>query len=423
MLFAGDIANYVQDKQGKKFNLGTDNKPDVTKPKVSVAETENQLDKELQVYTDILKATSVNMSKRLKELISPGNRIAESANEKYIQIMVNDVDEASNTLEPLVKLWYPELYQENKKDLERLRQLEQNIRRENKEGKSAKVSQTEYNALKSTLQYKFPDISDYFNITATDAQEYTTWQEHLGILLNQGRIQNDIYNGIVEKLRSQSEEGLRDSNKLTKDEKKVIFQPLKPLHAGMYFEDLKDAQGNILSKIQRYVYVKTSSFPLLPELTQGMEIDNLRKNIEQLENKTGQKVRVSYQSGNKVGAVRDAINMSELYSDYNGALENKILGSSAMLDRENFSIQQDKPFKTDKNIKANKRDEINRGTQFEKIILGNGINQVTEKIFPNKFDSSLLESLGITDTDGKISGKDLYAIYTNLYQIFYHLYQ
>ncbi len=265
MLFAGDIANYVQDKQGKKFNLGTDNKPDVTKPKVSVAETENQLDKELQVYTDILKATSVNMSKRLKELISPGNRIAESANEKYIQIMVNDVDEASNTLEPLVKLWYPELYQENKKDLERLRQLEQNIRRENKEGKSAKVSQTEYNALKSTLQYKFPDISDYFNITATDAQEYTTWQEHLGILLNQGRIQNDIYNGIVEKLRSQSEEGLRDSNKLTKDEKKVIFQPLKPLHAGMYFEDLKDAQGNILSKIQRYVYVKTSSFPLIHE--------------------------------------------------------------------------------------------------------------------------------------------------------------
>lgn len=416
MLFAGDIANYVQDKQGKKFNLDIDGKPDVTKPKVAVADNELQLDKEQQVYTDILKATSVNMSKRLKELISPGNRIAESASEKYIQIMVNDVDEASNTLEPLVKLWYPELYQENKKDLQRLKELEQNIRKENKEGKSAKVSQTEYNALKSKLQDKFPDIADYFNITATDAQEYTTWQEHLGILLNQGRIQQEIYDGLVDKLTSQSKEGLNSTNKLTKDEKKIIFQPLKPLHAGMYFEDLKDVQGNITSKIQRYVYVKTSSFPLLPELTQGMELDNLRKNIEQLESKTNKKVRVSYQSGNKVGAVKNAINMAELYSDYTGALENKILNSSTILDRENFSIQQDKPFKTDKNIKANKRDEINRGTQFEKIILGNGINQVTEKIFPNKFDTSLLESLGIEDKDGKISGKDLYAIYTNLYQ-------
>lgn len=415
MLFAGDIANYVQDKQASKFNVDEKGNIDVTKPKVSVADGENQLLKEQEVYTNIIKATSVNMSKRLKELISPGNRIAESTNEKYIQVMINDVEEASNTLESLVKLWYPELYQENKSDIQKLKQLESKIRRENKEGKSAKVSETEYNSLKKSLQAKFPDVADYFKITATDAQEYTTWKEHLGILLNQGRIQQDFYDSIYSKLESQSKDGINNENKFSKEETKIIFQPLKPLHAGMYFEDLKDAEGNVVSKIQRYVYVKTSSFPLLPQLTQGMELDNVRKNIEELENKTGKKVRVSYQSGNKVGAVKNAINISDLYSDYNPTLEQRIMDSSTMLDRENFSIQQDKPFKTDKNIKNNKRDEINRGTQFEKILLGNGINEIAEKIFPNKFDSSLLESLGITETDGKISGKDLYAIYTSLY--------
>jgi len=415
MLFAGDISNYVQDKQASKFNIDKNGNVDVTKPKVSVNDNENQLEKEQEVYTNIIKDTSVNMSKRLKELISPGNRIAESTNEKYIQVMVNDVEEASNTLEELVKMWYSDLYEENKNDIKKLKELESKIRKENKEGKSAKVSENEYNAIKKSLQNKFPDIANYFKITATDAQEYTTWQEHLHILLNQGRIKKDVFDSLYSKLDSQSKDGLNENNTLSKDEKKVIFQVIKPLHAGMYFEDLKNNKGEVVSKIQRYVYVKTSSFPLLPQLTQGIELDNLRKNIEQLEAKTGKKVRVSYQSGNKVGGVKNAINISELYSDYNGELESKIIASSATLDRENFSIQQDKPFKTDKNIKANKRDEINRGTQFEKIILGNGINQITEKIFPNKFDSSLLKSLGITEDNGKISGKDLYAIYNNLY--------
>lgn len=120
MLFAGDIANYVQDKQGSKFNVDEKGNIDVTKPRVAVNEDENQLDKEQEVYTNIIKATSVNMSKRLKELISPGNRLAESGTNKYIQVMVNDVEEASNTLESLVKMWYPEQYQENKKTYKNL---------------------------------------------------------------------------------------------------------------------------------------------------------------------------------------------------------------------------------------------------------------------------------------------------------------
>ena len=68
------------------------------------------------------------MSKRLKELISPGNRIAESNGEKYIQVMVNDVEESSSTISNLVKMWYPALYEESKNDINKLKQLENKIR-------------------------------------------------------------------------------------------------------------------------------------------------------------------------------------------------------------------------------------------------------------------------------------------------------
>lgn len=414
MLFAGDIANYVQDKQESRFAKDENGVVDVTRPIIELNDGENKLEKEQTVYNNILKATSVNMSKRLKELISPGNRLAESKDEQYIQIMVNDVEDSSETLSEIVKTFYPELYEENKADIVRLKVLEKQIRKGIKDGTPVQLSEKEYKTISKKLQNKFPDIRDYFNITSTDAQEYTTWKEHLNVLLNQGRLTKDLFNAINEKLESQSKDGLNENNKLSKDEKKVIFQPIKPLHAGMYFEDMGGVDGTF-SKLQRYVYVKTSSFPLLPELTKGLEIDNLRKNIETLEDKKGKKVRVSYQSGNKVGAVRNAIDMSELYSDYNEDLENKIVSSSIILDRENFSIQQDKPFKTDKNIKNQLRDMVNRGTQFEKIILGNGINHITKKIFPNKFDASLLESLGIPVEDN-ISGQDLYKIYTGLYQ-------
>lgn len=401
MLFAGDINNYVQDKQEKKFNKDN-NGIDVTRPIVSVGLDENQLEAEQKIYNDILKATSVNMSKRLKELISPGNRIANSKGEAYIQLMLNDVEESSTTLEQIVKQFYPEQYQDNKSDIAKLKQLETEIRRGIQNNESVKLLEDEYSAISKKLQSQFPDVADYFNITATDAQEYTTWQEHLHILLNQGRVNQEIYNSLFDKLKSQSENGINTENKLTKEEKKIVFQPIKPLHAGMYFEDVYNNNNEVIGKNQRYVYVKTSSFPLLPEMTAGLELDNMRKNIETLESKTGKKVRVSYQSGNKVGAVKSAINVSELYNDnYTPDLEQKMIGSSLTLSRDNFSIQQDKPFKTDKNIKNNKRDEINRGTQFEKIILGNGINKITDKIFP--FNGKM------------ISGVELYQNYTNAY--------
>ena len=84
----------------------------------------------------------------------------------------------------------------------------------------------------------------------------------------------------------------------------------------------------------------------------------------------------------------------------------ELLNSAIELDRENFGIQQDKPF--------DEEGSVGIGTQMEKILLGNGINMIPDKIFPNLFDESLLTNLGIETENDKLSGQDLYIIFTNL---------
>ena len=63
-----------------------------------------------------------------------------------------------------------------------------------------------------------------------------------------------------------------------------------------------------------------------------------------------------------------------------------------------------------KNAKKGVVDEITRATQFEKILLGDGVNKITENIFPNLFDKDLFEELGIEYTD-KIDGPTLKKLY------------
>ena len=386
MLFAGDLANYA-----------------------NVKKDESSL--------EISKKTSTNLSKRLKELLSPGNRIAMSEGKKYIQLMLEDTEETSLLFKSYVDMWYENVPKEDYAQIDRYVALAKEIREQeaisNQDGyeqQKLKSLRAESKNIRETLSKKYPDISGYLKNKATDAQEYTTWREHLNILYNQGRVNSLEYKMLGDKLERQSKEGVNEGNKLTKEEK-VIFQPMKPLHAGMYFDKLSNG-----STLQKYVYIKTSSFPLLPEMTANTKLDNLRKNMERLENPEAEIfVRASYQSGNKVGGVSKPVNINVMFE--NDQLTDKDLeGSYITLDRDNFSIQQDKPFKTDKNLKAGKRDEVGRGTQIEKILLGNGINKLSEDkfIFPNLFGKELVAKLGIKVKDNKISGPSLYKIYTHL---------
>jgi predicted NAD-dependent protein-ADP-ribosyltransferase YbiA (DUF1768 family) len=399
-LFAGDPANYSKAKSSFFENK------DVAVPKTE----NNTAEEKLKVYIGIAEETSINLSKRLKALISPGNRIAYSASKQYIQLMLQDSSSISDAYKEYLKVWYGNIPSNDMSMVDRAIELSEKKR--DFEGKlnPTEVEKKEYLAdlielsdIKKDLSKKYPEVSGYLENIATDAQEYTTWKEHLEVAYNMGKISEEEYNNLNRKLTEQSK-GNIEGNRLSSEEK-FIFQPMKPLHSGMYFRGMNNGKT-----YQEFVYVKTSSFPLIPEMTKDLKIDNLRKNMERLEETKGLTVRAAYESGIKVGKTKTLANTNQLLDN-----DNVIISDSfSILDRENFSIQQEKPFKTDKHLANNERDEIGRGTQMEKILLSNGINKISRKIFPNIFGKELLSRLNITPENDKISGEDLYKIYTDL---------
>ena len=296
-------------------------------------------------YVDITKKIGTNLGKRLALLLAPGNKVPGLKNTKYRQIFLNDSYEIASNIEFLVKLHYGE------KGLERLQSMNVDDAKR--------------------IAKEFPIIGDFFDVNSTDAQEFTTMTEHLDILFGQGKLKEDDYNRFKE--ATSKGEVIGDEKDL-----KLIFQPLKPVYTGSVME-----KGRM-----RMVYIKTSSYPLLPQVTQGTELDKLRVAMENLEKK-GLSVRATYKTGAKVGATKTGV-------DQNGELNDEILlESSIILDRHNFRIQQDVPV----HALLDTKDEVHIGTQLMKLLFGDGMTEIQNFNFEG----------------GTISGRDLLNTYNDTY--------
>lgn len=286
-----------------------------------------------EAYTSLSKAIGVNIGKRLALLIAPGNKIADSKHEKYMQVFLNDAVHMSENIEYLIELYY------GKESLDSVQDTINRYRTSEKE--------TEKASIRKELSDKFPSLSDYFDIESTDAQEYTTVKEHLIVLNGQGRLTDAQVDQINQKLA--------EGKDLDKKELDLVLQPIKPVHTGQIIDKEQD--------VLRTVYIKSSSFPLLPQLTKGRNLDKLRVKLEQLELDNQMPVRASYQTANKVGALNNPIN------PFNDEELENIEASSLVLDRNNFRIQQDVPFKSD----LKKEDKVSMGTQIFKLLFGDGM--------------------------------------------------
>ena len=468
-LFAGDVANYFKDKMTEKFEFGLPkvdikdlaeyyypelpskdvefisknfSKPDVLEevkqkyPKLlsatSIALTET-LDQRVEdivpiariKMSEIYEGVQNNLSKRLKELISPGNQYPNSmgTDQKYRQIMLQDIENSSEVLESLANLFHPDTYQEHIEDIRNFKKLD-DIYPSNR----TEVEIKEHKRLKSNLEKNLPKIRGFLSTASTDAQEYSTWQDNLNQLRNQGRVTQEEFNQIFDKLTAQAKDleklgYISEENKWKPEEtelrNKSVMQVSKPLYSGHHLETL-EGDNKQEYNYSRYVYIKSSSFPLTPELTANFpKLNNLRKNLEGVQKintetrEITETVRASYDSANKVGAAKVGLPINELYKD-NPNMD--LVNSNTIdLEKSNFYIQQDKPFKSDKNAEKGKVDEITRATQFEKILLGDGINKITDNIFPNLFDKKLFEELGLEYTD-KINGPTLKKLYDKIYE-------
>ena len=301
-----------------------------------------------QDYIDQAKDTFVNVGKRLANQIAPGTTIANSENERYIQLFIQD------------RVSLPEL------DFLRFatRVNDGNAISDS----DIQILRTGSKAEKEKVVKKYPKSAGYFNIEGADAQEYTTWKEHLSLLEKLGKTGDGLFEITPQEIQearelfSSWENGKRA--KLTAKQEKLIgkvLQPMKPVYTGQIYDPKQDAM--------RIVYIKSSSFPLIPQLTGGLEIDALRRKMEQIEKNSKMPVRASYQTANKVGSVT---NPAKIWND-EGKMDIKALEalgeSSLVLDRKNFRIQQDVPFKSGKRLE----DKITLGTQLMKVLFGNGV--------------------------------------------------
>ena len=319
-------------------------------------------------YTTFSEKQGVNIGKRLALLVAPGQTLADSKNKQYKQVFLKDTTDISANSEYLVKLYYGSaalnepLYENS------------NVTVKQAIANYPASTAAQKEVIRKGLQDKFEKIGDYFDIESTDAQEYTTVKEHIGILLNQGRLSEELHNTIQNKLKA--------GEVLTKEELGIVLQPIKPVYTGQIFDKTQD--------VSRTVYIKSSSFPLLPQLTAGTKLEGLRAKLEELEELHGMPVRASYQTANKVGAMKTAIDplSSESLKEIDAAM--------LTLDRNNFRIQQDVPFKSD--MKA--KDTVAMGTQFFKLLFGDG----------------MLNETGFVIDGKELTGQELYDYFNNNFE-------
>ena len=374
------------------------------------------------------KAIGSNVTKRVAMLIAPGFKLANSHGDSYIQIFVNDPIKMTSSGRDLIRQCYGEVSKRNEELLSKLESIENKIENLYKTLKKSPEINRQIESLKegnkdskqdefragllSLLAEENPEIGGYFDIEGTDAQEYTTWKEHLDILFRQGRLSDEnkvklqiIYNKLEKR-------EILDAAKL-----KTIMNLLKPVCSGTVIE--RNAQGK--SIVNRTIYIKSASFPLLPQLTTDFKLDKIRMHMEALQSKTGKNVRLSYQTANKIGAVNTKLTVDDLYNtDFETLYEDKLKNSILELDRNNFKIQQDNPYKTEKYLKKNENDMTTMASQIWKVLLSNGVIS-DNKIFPNLFENELLEELGIVSKNNMLSGKDLNKIKFEVEKMYYNV--
>lgn len=351
MLFVGDPALYAKGK----FKLKADH-----------------YGRTLEEYQDYTQAMDSNMGKRLAQLIAPGQRPADMRG-VYNQIVAEDHVDVSSTFPYLVELFYGA---EAAKDAtELLTQYRNDTSLDAGRGALEELSE------------RYPAIAPYLETNGTDAQEYTTALEHVQTLYGQGRIDEETFQLLQSKIEKQMafeadnpDKPIPEDLYLTPAELKTVFQPLKPVHSGV----IVDQEHGMA----RTVYVKSSSYPLLPQVTAGTQLDGVRRLLEATERRTGNRTHLVYASGMKVGAPTTKLRLFSADGSFNPEITDAMVDASAVkLDRAFHRIQQDVPYEAHRDVAML--------SQMHRLL----------------FSSGMVEEEGF-QLDGKTyTGRELYRLY------------
>lgn len=319
------------------------------------------------------KESFINVGKRLAAMIAPGSKIANSKDEQYYQIFLKDRVSISENMEFLTEVL------DNKKfDFEEYNRII-SLPTETKEQQDFQAAEIiEFiKDYPNTNGGKTDGFGGFFDIESTDAQEYTTWKEHLHILKQTGKI-SDRAMSLTDEELNEAESMFTQNvplDEMTDAQREIltkVLQPIKPVYTGQIFDE---EQG-----VMRMMYIKSSSFPLIPQMTIGKELDNLRITLEDFEFKNGKNVRASFQTANKVGALNTPLKIFNSDGSINKFKPEQLQSAALILNRKDFKIQQEVPFKS-----LNRKEDTNTmGSQLTKVLFGNGMMELDNFIVDGK---------------------------------------
>jgi hypothetical protein len=330
-------------------------------------------------YTKQSEETFINVGKRLAAMIAPGSKLAESKNETYHQVFLADRVSVSQNIGFLTKVLDGKEFDAD--GYSRIMSIE-----------NPDEKQIQYDK----FMEQYPKSAGYFDIESTDAQEYTTWQEHLHVLKQMGKTSDKVLSLTDEDLK-EAEKIFTENipfEKMTDAQKEIfakVLQPIKPVYTGQIYDK---EQG-----VMRMMYIKSSSFPLIPQMTAGTELDKLRIALQDFQK--GGFVRASYQTANKVGALSAPLKMFDSTGKIKNITQKELESASLVLNRKDFKIQQDVPFKSGKRTE----DTTTLGSQLTKVLFGNG----------------MMDESGFIMDGTSYSGKKLQEIYNKTFIELYNL--
>ena len=338
-----------------------------------------------EFYAERLSGTNGNITKRLANEIAPGDEADYSDKPKHVQIYLKDPQDTSKVIGEIVEVLDGIPKDRFIKDYNRYLELK---RREDdsldeKEKDEKLELQTWLRSLNSAAYMVIDGKKGGKGITSTDGQEYTTWRTHLDEMLRYGEITRKEHDAMVEAIVSNK--GLNEAML------KKAMNPRKPVYANTELRQV--GQGNEF--FYRKTYIKSSTFPLFPQLVAGTQLEKIAIAMEKLEGtgKNRLNVRAAYESAVKVGMPDRG---ATAFDAEGNALDNLDFSKNfEMLDSSGFRIQQAVPYKEDKS-------DTGKGTQESKLLFANMLN------------------IKFTDTDGKVkTGKELRDEYHEAYHAVY----
>lgn len=168
------------------------------------------------------------------------------------------------------------------------------------------------------------DTELFDGVDVTDAQEFITLQEHIDRLMAEGKITDELWNSITDKITKANGAYFNLSPK----ELKLVVQPTKPVYTN----------NTDISSFPRIDYIKSSTYVMIPEIVAGSELDKMRRWMEAEDIQSAH-----FESTKKTGQANQAASVFDTEGNFTTPSKFTIQA----LDREGLHTQQEIPYQKD----------------------------------------------------------------------------